>query len=283
MLKTLPKLRVMVVDDNRDGADAFGLLIEELGHQVHVTYGGRKALEIAVVVQPDLMFVDLLMPDVDGCTLAKRLREIPSFAPTTLLALTGQKDHKLRAAALSSGFSDLLLKPPTLKDIKTVLAAAGITEVHNSEQAPALTSDNGDCRLPMEQPRQLRRQRMSRALTQQECESAIHDAFVLFQKEYLGRQSEEIQVLLIQDFILIRIRGALTRAERHLATSGSPRKGCDVIKLMRQQLLEVARPMLSSLIHDITGVQTVSLHHDISTVTGEEVAIFSLASHPTFA
>ena len=66
-------LRVLIVDDNRDGADALGLLIEELGNQAHVTYGGAKALEVATAFRPDLMLVDLLMPGMDGCGLVSRL------------------------------------------------------------------------------------------------------------------------------------------------------------------------------------------------------------------
>ena len=74
MPTTEKTLRVLVVDDNRDGADSLGLLVEELGNQVHVTYGGTKALEVAAVFRPDLMLVDLVMPDMDGC----RSRHAPS-------------------------------------------------------------------------------------------------------------------------------------------------------------------------------------------------------------
>ena len=71
-------LRVLIVDDNRDGADALGLLVEELGNTVHVTYGGRQALEVASAFRPDLMLVDLMMPDVDGFDLVARLRQTPT-------------------------------------------------------------------------------------------------------------------------------------------------------------------------------------------------------------
>ncbi len=85
-------LRVLIVDDNRDGADALGLLVEELGNQVHVTYGGAKALEVATAFRPDLMLVDLVMPDMDGCGLAMRIRQIPAFAQTKIVAITGEKE-----------------------------------------------------------------------------------------------------------------------------------------------------------------------------------------------
>ena len=76
---------------------------------------------------------------------------------------------------------------------------------------------------------------------------------------------------------MVRILGVLTLAERQLAKSLSPEKGRDLIKQVRKQLLELARPMLDSLVHEVAGVKVLSMHHDISTVTGEEVVIFSLA------
>ena len=75
---------------------------------------------------------------------------------------------------------------------------------------------------------------------------------------------------------MVRIVGVLTLAERQLGKSLSPEKGRDLIKQVRKQLLELARPMLESLVHEVTGVKVVSMHHDISTVTGEEVVVFSL-------
>ena len=59
-------------------------------------------------------------------------------------------------------------------------------------------------------------------------------------------------------------------------------KGRDLIKQTRKHLLELARPMLESLVHEIAGVKVLSMHHDISTVTGEEVVIFSLTESPSF-
>src|SRR5450432_2776557 len=104
MVKTDKSLRVLVVDDNRDGADALGLLVEELGNQVHVTYGGTKALEIAVAFRPNLMLVDLVMPDMDGCGLVSRLRQIPAFTHTRIVAITGKKDEEHKSSAMKAGF-----------------------------------------------------------------------------------------------------------------------------------------------------------------------------------
>ena len=123
MPTTEKTLRVLVVDDNRDGADALGLLLEELGNQVHVTYGGTQALDVATAFRPDLMLVDLVMPDMDGCGLVMRIRQIPAFAHTKIVAITGQKDEEHKALAMKAGFDTVLFKPVALTEIKAVLAS----------------------------------------------------------------------------------------------------------------------------------------------------------------
>ena len=77
-------------------------------------------------------------------------------------------------------------------------------------------------------------------------------------------------------------REALTVGERQLSKTSSAEKGRDLIKQVRKQLLELARPMLDSLVHEVTGVKVLSMHHDISTVTGEEVIVFSMVDSPLF-
>ena len=68
-MQTEKSLRVLVVDDDRDGADTLGMVVEELGNQAHVTYGGAQATDVATVFRPDLMLIDLAMPHIDGCGL----------------------------------------------------------------------------------------------------------------------------------------------------------------------------------------------------------------------
>ena len=82
--------------------------------------------------------------------------------------------------------------------------------------------------------------------------------------------------------LVVRIRNVLTLAERQLGKTSSPEKGRDLIKQTRKQLLELARPMLESLVYEAAGVKVCSMHHDISTVTGEEVIAFSLSEVPKF-
>jgi CheY-like chemotaxis protein/uncharacterized protein YbcI len=276
-------LRVLVVDDNRDGADALGLLVEALGNQVHVTYGGTQALEVANTFRPDLMLVDLVMPDMDGCRLVMRLRQIPAFAQTRIVALTGHADEEHKSSAMKAGFDTVLFKPATLTAIKAVLASVVIADAGQSpRRAKERASLDAERRLPIDEARRIRNDRKSRTLTQAESEAAICDGIIRFQEEYLGWRSEQIHAHFIKDLLVVRILGVLTLAERQLAQSSTPEKGRILIKQVRRQLLELARPMLESLVHEVAGVKALSMHHDISTVTGEEVVIFSLAGPPRF-
>jgi len=259
------------------------LLVEELGNQVHVTYGGTKALEIAVAFRPDLMLVDLVMPDMDGCGLVIRLRQIPAFAHTRIVAITGKKDQEHESLAMKAGFDTILFKPVALTEIKAVLASVVGSDAGQSPRRPKERARLGtERRLPIDEARRIRTDRKSKTLTQVECEAAICDGIIRFQEEYLGWRSEQIHAHLLKDLLVVRILGVLTLAERQLGKSLSPEKGRDLIKQVRTQLLELARPMLESLVHEVAGVKVLSMHHDISTVTGEEVVIFSLADAPRF-
>ena len=119
-------------------------------------------------------------------------------------------------------------------------------------------------------------------MTQGEMEAAVCDGISKFQLEYMGRGPKDIRCFLINDLLLIRLQGVLTAAEQHLVRTQSPEKGRDLLKDVRTQLIEIARPALESVIKTITGSKVVSLHHDISTVIGEEVILFSLDSTPVF-
>jgi CheY-like chemotaxis protein len=277
--------RVLVVDDNRDGADALGLLVEELGNQVHVTYGGTQAFDVANTFRPDLMLVDLFMPEMDGRGLVTRLRQIPAFAQTRIVAITGQKEQGHKSSAMKAGFDAVLFKPVARTEIEAVLASVvpGVTHAdHSPKRSPKRASLSAALRLPINKARRIRNERKSKTLTQEESEAAICDGIIRFQEEYLGWKAERIRAHLIKNLLVVRMQGVLTLAERQLGKTASPGKGRDLIKEVRNQLLEVARPMLESLVHEVTGVKVVSMHHDISTVTGEEVVIFSLAEVPCF-
>ena len=118
--------------------------------------------------------------------------------------------------------------------------------------------------------------------TQGEIEAAICEGMARFELEYMGRGPKDIRAHLIGDLLLVRLQGVLTAAEQHLVKALPSEKGRDLLKQVRIQLMETARPFMEAMIAEVTGVKVLSLHHDISTVTGEEVVLFTLAHPPPY-
>lgn len=118
--------------------------------------------------------------------------------------------------------------------------------------------------------------------TQGEIEAAICEGITRFEQEYMGRGPKDIRAHLIGDLLVVRLQGVLTAAEQHLVRSLPAEKGRDLLKQVRTHLLETARPLLEAMVHDITGIKVVSLHHDISTATGEEIVAFTLSEPVSF-
>src|SRR6185369_13989181 len=115
--------------------------------------------------------------------------------------------------------------------------------------------------------------------TQGEIEAAICERISRFEQEYRGRGPKDIHAYLLGDFVVVRLQGLLTPAEQQLAKCPSE-KGRDLLKQVRTHLIETAKPLLQVMVEDITGVKVVSLHHDISTVTGEAFVVLTLAESP---
>jgi uncharacterized protein YbcI len=118
--------------------------------------------------------------------------------------------------------------------------------------------------------------------TQGEIESAVCEGMSRFEQEYMGRGPKDVRCHLIGDLLVIRLKGVLTAAEQHLVKSLTTGNGRDLLKQVRAHLIETARPLMESMIHEITDIKVISLHHDISTATGEEIVIFTLAEAPAF-
>ena len=117
-------------------------------------------------------------------------------------------------------------------------------------------------------------------MTSGEIEAAICQGMSRFEQEYMGRGPKDVHTHLIGDLLVVRLQGVLTAAEQHLVKTLQAEKGRDLLKQVRVQLMEVARPIMEAMVQEITGVKVVSLHHDISTLTGEEVVLFTLAKSP---
>ena len=113
-----------------------------------------------------------------------------------------------------------------------------------------------------------------------EIEAAICEGISRFEQDYMGRGPKEIQAYLIDDLLVVRLHGVLTAAEQHLVKSLPAEKGRDLLKQVRTHLIETARPVMEAMVQKVTGARVLSLHHDISTVTGEEIILFTLAAPP---
>ncbi|HUT87991.1 MAG TPA: DUF2294 domain-containing protein [Thermoguttaceae bacterium] len=116
--------------------------------------------------------------------------------------------------------------------------------------------------------------------TQGELESAVCEGITRFEQEYMGRGPKEVHAHLIGDLLLIRLQGVLTAAEQQLVKALPAEKGRDLLKQVRTHLIETARPIMEAMIQEATGVNVLAMHHDISTVTGEELVVFTLAASP---
>jgi uncharacterized protein YbcI len=118
--------------------------------------------------------------------------------------------------------------------------------------------------------------------TQGEIEAAICKGMSHFEQDYMGRGPKNVHAHLIGDLLVVRLQGVLTAAEQQLVKSLPSVKGRDLLKEVRTQLMETARPLMEAMVQEATGVKVLSLHHDISTVTGEEVVLFTLAESVPF-
>jgi uncharacterized protein YbcI len=98
----------------------------------------------------------------------------------------------------------------------------------------------------------------------------------------MGRGPKDIHAHMVGDLLVVRLQGVLTAAEQQLVKSLPAEKGRGLLKEVRTHLMETARPILEAMVQEITAVKVLSLHHDISTITGEEVVVFTLSEAPYF-
>jgi CheY-like chemotaxis protein len=106
-----PRRRVLIVDDNQDGAESLALLLRLAGHEVQVCHDGPTALVLAETFQPKVVLLDIGLPGMDGYEVARRLRARPGVGPQLLVALTGYgQDDDLRRSR-EAGFDHHLVKP----------------------------------------------------------------------------------------------------------------------------------------------------------------------------
>ncbi|APR34349.1 response regulator [Paraburkholderia sp. SOS3] len=116
------KRRVMIVDDSVDGAESMSVLLEMLGHEVRVVYDGASALSAAPEFKPEVVILDIGLPDLDGYQVARALRLQPETAGALLIALTGYGQESDRQRTRAAGFDHHLVKPASLEDVERVIA-----------------------------------------------------------------------------------------------------------------------------------------------------------------
>jgi CheY-like chemotaxis protein len=116
------KLRVLVVEDNRDAADSLRLFLEASGHEVRVAYTGPEGEKAAAEWLPDVVLSDIGLPGLDGYALARRLRRQPALKHALLAALTGYGSAEDRRRSREAGFDYHLVKPADPNDLLRVLA-----------------------------------------------------------------------------------------------------------------------------------------------------------------
>ena len=103
--------RILIVDDNYDGADSLAMLLEEVGHETHQAHDGVEALEVAERVRPDAVLLDIGLPKLNGYEVCRRLRERPWGEELMIVALTGWGQDEDRQRSLEAGFDTHLVKP----------------------------------------------------------------------------------------------------------------------------------------------------------------------------
>jgi len=115
-------LRVLLIDDNPDVADSLALWFETLGHQVKIAYHGAQGISAAQGFEPDIILLDIGLPDMDGYQVARKLREHPSTQRVWIIALSGYAQEKNSLRSESAEFDHYLMKPPNLNHLQEMIA-----------------------------------------------------------------------------------------------------------------------------------------------------------------
>lgn len=118
--------RILVVDDNRDGAETMAMLLSEMGHDVEIALSGEQALTLGDAVLPDLVLLDLGMPGMDGFEVCRRFRTTGWGRAATLVALTGWGSESDRLASRAAGFDAHITKPATAEALAALAAGDAV-------------------------------------------------------------------------------------------------------------------------------------------------------------
>jgi signal transduction histidine kinase/ActR/RegA family two-component response regulator len=136
-------LNILIVDDNADAADMLSMYLGSVGHQPHVAYEGRRGLALAKDAAPDVLLLDIGLPDIDGYQLAQRIRALPQTADAMLIALTGYGQESDRERSIAAGFDHHLTKPVDVAALLRLLTnGTGMTheraDIHRMVPGPSI-------------------------------------------------------------------------------------------------------------------------------------------------
>lgn len=129
------KLRVLVVDDNRDAADSLAMLVKLWGHDVEIGYDGT-AINRVPVFNPDVVLLDIGLPKLDGNRFTQEIRRQPEFLSTLIIAVTGFHDEARRVLSHAAGIDHYLIKPVDPGVLKKLLQVK-LLEKNSATSSPA--------------------------------------------------------------------------------------------------------------------------------------------------
>ncbi len=260
--RMLQGLRVLVVEDVGMVAMALKSMLEELGCElVGMAARLREAEEMARHEQLDGVLLDLNL----GGQFAYPVADILKERDIPFIIMSGYDASQLRPEL--AGFPNMQ-KPFKREELEAMILQVFCSRRMQDEGAPVPPLQSALAKGPLK--------------TQGELEAAVCLGMCRFQQEYIGRGPRNVQAHLLGNLLLVRVQGVLTAAEQRLVETADVEQGRDLVKQVRKLLIETARKQVDSMIQLITGVTVDSMHHDISTVTGEEIVIFTLRETPTF-
>jgi CheY-like chemotaxis protein/two-component sensor histidine kinase len=121
--KDVSKCRILIADDNRDGADSLAMLLNLMGHEVSTAYGGEQAIAAAETLRPEVVLLDIAMPRVNGYEVCRFIREQPWGRGVFLIAMTGWGQEEERRHTEEAGFNYHIVKPVDPAALMAVLAS----------------------------------------------------------------------------------------------------------------------------------------------------------------
>ena len=120
---TTPGLKILIVDDNEASAQTTGWMMEFMNCQSRIVHSAKEALRVAPIFIPDVVMLDIGLPEMDGYDVCRLMRQMPELEKTTFIAQTGWGQDKYRRMAEEAGFDHYLVKPVDMKVLEELLAS----------------------------------------------------------------------------------------------------------------------------------------------------------------